>query len=104
MSPLSIECGMLSGDRLRAESSNESSDEDKKSQFGPGPAPPVRAKPSRTKKKSHLVKVKFMFYEAHVCGGQGRKVAFYFKRKQLSMFFFVYTFQNHQPSRSLADL
>ena len=32
MSPLSIECGMLSGDRLRAESSNESSDEDKKSQ------------------------------------------------------------------------
>ena len=32
MSPLSIECGMLSGDRLRAESSNESSDEDKNSQ------------------------------------------------------------------------
>ena len=32
MSPLSIVCGMLSGDRLRAESSNESSDEDKKSQ------------------------------------------------------------------------
>ena len=32
MSLLSIECGMLSGDRLRAESSNESSDEDKNSQ------------------------------------------------------------------------
>ena len=29
---LSIEFGMLSGDRLGAESSNESSDEDKKSQ------------------------------------------------------------------------